>query len=107
LTRSIGKRWKKRPKRPQATSIALQPFPNKEAALAGRISSAKSRAAGYARTLKSLDVEKIYIGARDAQVTLRRYDRASRELEQTGLGSSAIRGAMTHWSGIHGSGIHP
>jgi hypothetical protein len=62
--------WKKRPKRPLATSIAWQPFPNKEAALAGSISPAKSGAAGCAQTLKSLGVEGIYIDAlRDVQAT--------------------------------------
>jgi hypothetical protein len=61
------------------------PFPNKEAALARRISRAKSGAAACAQTLKSLGVEEIYI---DALITLagpfQTADRF-RQLEGTGI----------------------
>jgi hypothetical protein len=47
---TISKRiWKKGSKCPLAISIAWPPFPNKEAAVAGRISLAKSEATGCAR----------------------------------------------------------
>jgi hypothetical protein len=62
------------------------PFPNKEAALARRISRAKSGAAACAQTLKSLGVEEIYI---DALITLagpfQTADRFSASLEGTGI----------------------
>ena len=47
---TISKRiWKKGSKCPLAISIAWPPFPNEEAAVAGRISLAKSEATGCAR----------------------------------------------------------
>ena len=47
---TISKRiWKKGSKCPLAISVAWPPFPNKEAAVAGRISLAKSEATGCAR----------------------------------------------------------